>query len=59
MSDLEKYIAKTQKAFCVEEVATKTTYYNCFGEKIDQQVKTSSTIYRFDKDTGKWEKGGE
>lgn len=59
MTDWEKLVAKTQNAFCVEEVTTKKTYYDCFGDKIDEQVKTTSTLYQFDKDTSEWVKGAK
>lgn len=61
MTDLEKLYASTQNKFCVEETTTKTSYYNCFGEKIDDKIKTTSEIYIFrqDKETGmyNWVKG--
>ena len=61
MTDLEKLYAKTQNKFCVEETTTKTSYYNCFGEKIDEDIKINSVLYIFreDKETGiyKWVKG--
>ncbi len=47
MTDLEKLAAKTQKVLCVEEVTTKISYYNCFGDKIDEDVKTVSSFYTF------------
>ena len=54
MTDLEKLFAKTQNKFCVEETTTKTSYYNCFGEKIDEEIKTNCVLYTFreDKETG-------
>lgn len=61
MTDLEKLYAKTQNKFCIEETTTKTSYYNCFGEKIDEDIKTTSTLYTFkqDKESGvfNWIKG--
>ena len=61
MTDLEKLYAKTQNKFCVEETTTKTSYYNCFGEKIDEDIKTTCELYIFkqDKETGmfNWVKG--
>ena len=61
MTDLEKLYAKTQNKFCVEEITTKTSFYNCFGEKIDENIKTTSEIYilRKDNETGmfNWVKG--
>ena len=63
MTDLEKLAAKTQNAFCVKETTTKTSYYNCFGEKIDEDIKINSELYTFkkDKETGmyNWVKGNE
>ena len=50
MTDLEKLVAKTQKALCVEEITTKISYYNCFGDKIDEDVKTTSSFYTFKED---------
>ena len=61
MTDFEKLVAKTQNKFCVEETTTKTSYYNCFGDKIDENIKITSELYIFreDKETGiyKWVKG--
>ena len=61
MTDFEKLAAKTHNAFCVEETTTKTSYYNCFGDKIDEDIKTISSLYTFreDKETGmfNWVKG--
>ena len=61
MTDFEKLAAKTQNKFCVEETTTKTSYYNCFGDKIDENIKVTSELYIFreDKETGiyKWVKG--
>lgn len=62
MTDLEKLAAKTQNKFYVEETTTKTSYYNCFGDKIDENIKIiSSSIYIFkeDKESGMftWVKG--
>ena len=61
MTDLEKLYAKTQNKFCVEETTTKTSYYNRFGDKIDEDIKITSELYIFreDKETGiyKWVKG--
>lgn len=63
MTDLEKLVAKTQNKFCVKETTTKTSYYNCFGDKIDENIKVTSELYLFkeDKETGiyKWIKGNE
>lgn len=54
MTDLEKLLAKTQKKFCVKETTTKTSCYNCFGDKIDEDIKITSVLYTFkeDKETG-------
>ena len=64
MTDWEKLVAKTQKVLCVEEITTKISYYNCFGDKIDEDVKTTSSFYTFKKDTENlndigWIKGEE
>lgn len=63
MTDLEKLLAKTQNVLCVEEITTKTSYYNCFGDKINEDIKTTSSFYTFRKcntlnDIG-WVKGNE
>lgn len=50
MTDLEKLVAKTQKTLCVKEITTKISYYNCFGDKIDEDVKTESSFYIFKED---------
>lgn len=47
MTDLEKLVAKTQNVLCVEEITTKTSYYNCFGDKINEDIKTTSSFYTF------------
>lgn len=61
MTDLEKLFAKTQNKFCVEETTTKTSYYNCFGDKIDEDIKITSALYIFreNKELGmfSWVKG--
>ena len=57
MTDLEKLVARTENAMCVEEVTTKQTYFNCFGEKTKEEVKTTTEFYMFDKDKIKWIKG--
>lgn len=57
MTDLEKLVAKTQNAICVEEVTTKHTYYNCFGDKIEEKTKTVSEVFIFDDINGEWVKG--
>ena len=63
MTDLEKYLAKLDAVVRVEEVTTKITCYNCFGDKVDERVKTTSSFYtlRKDKETGmyNWVKGNE
>ncbi len=50
MTDFAKLVAKTKKVLCVEEITTKTSYYNCFGDKIDEDVKTASSFYTFKED---------
>lgn len=57
MTDLEKLIAKTRNAICVEEVTTKQTYYNCFGDKTEETTKTVSEVFIFDDIKGEWVKG--
>lgn len=57
MTDIEKLVARTQKAVCVEEITKKVTYYNCFGDIIDKDVTVTNSIYVFDKTTGEWIKG--
>ena len=57
MTDIEKLVAKVTNAICVEEVTTKTTYYNCFGDKIDENTKTNSSVFIFDKTKCDWVKG--
>ncbi len=61
MTELEKLAAKTHNKFCVEETTTKTSYYNRFGDKIDEDIKITSELYVFreNKETGmyKWVKG--
>ena len=57
MTDLEKLIAKTQNAVCVEETTTKHTYFNCFGDKVDEKITTESEVYIFDEKKAEWVKG--
>ena len=57
MTDLEKLVAKTRSAICVEEVTTKLTYYNCFGDNIEEKTKTISEVFIFDDIKGEWVKG--
>ena len=57
MSDIEKMLAKTRNAFCVEEITTKTTYFNCFGDKIDEKTTITSSVFVFDETKGVWHKG--
>ena len=59
MTDLEKLIAKTQNAVCVEETTTKHTYFNCFGDKIDEKTTVVSEVYIFDEKKAEWVKGIE
>lgn len=51
MGDIEKLIAKGQNAICVETIITKRTFYNCFGEKIDESITEKSCIYTFQENT--------
>lgn len=57
MTDIEKLLAKTRNALCVNEVTTKTTYYNCFGDMIDEKITTKSEVYIFDENKAEWVKG--
>ena len=57
MTDIEKLVAKTQNAVCIEEVTTKVTYYNCFGDSISEDISTTKSVFVFDKTTGEWVKG--
>lgn len=57
MTDLDKLVAKTRSALCVEETTTKHTYFNIFGEKIDEKTSTLATVYVFDKSKIEWVKG--
>lgn len=57
MSDIEKLIAKHRSRVYVEEITIKKTFYNCFGEKIDEQMANTSKFYVFDKDKCEWVQG--
>lgn len=57
MTDLEKLLAKTRNALCVEEVTTKHTYFNCFGDKIDEKITTTASVFVFDEKKAEWVKG--
>ena len=57
MTDLEKLVARTENAICVEETTTKHTYFNIFGEKIDEKTSTLATVYIFDENKAEWVKG--
>ena len=57
MTDMEKLLAKTRNAFCVEEITTKRTYFNCCGDKIDESVSTRSGVFIYDEDNIEWHKG--
>ena len=57
MTDIDKLIAKTKNALCVEETTTKHTYFNIFGEKIDEKTSTLATVYIFDESKCEWVKG--
>ena len=57
MTDLEKLLATTQNALCVEETTTKHTYFNRFGDKIDEKTSVVSTVYIFDDKKAEWVKG--
>lgn len=47
MTDIEKLIAKGTNAICVETITTKRTFYNCFGEKIDEAINEKTCVYTF------------
>lgn len=51
MTDIEKLIKKGENAICVETIVTKRTFYNCFGEKIDEINTEKSRVYTFQKDS--------
>ena len=51
MTDLEKLVAKGTNAICVETITTKRTFYNCFGDMIDESVTEKSRVYTFLDDT--------
>ena len=57
MTDIDKLVARAENALCVEETTTKHTYFNVFGEKIDEKTSTLATVYMFDKSKCKWVKG--
>ena len=57
MTDWEKLVAETQNAICIKEVTTKQTYYNCFGDSIEEKTKTTSEVFIFDGAKGEWVKG--
>ena len=57
MTDIEKMLAKTRNAFCVEEVTTKRTFFNCFGDKIDEDITVNSEVFIFDENKIEWHKG--
>lgn len=55
MTDIEKLIARGTNAICVETITTKRTFYNCFGEKVDETINEKSCIYTFRE--GTWKTG--
>jgi len=57
MTDIDKLVAKARNAICVEETTTKHTYFNIFGEKIDENTSTLATVYMFDESKCEWVKG--
>ena len=57
MTDIEKLVAKTRNACCVKEITTKLTYFNCFGDKIDEDTTTRTEVFVFDEDKTEWNKG--
>lgn len=57
MTDIEKLASKYRNRVCIEEITTKRAFYNCFGEKIDEQITTASKMYVFDKDKCEWVQG--
>lgn len=57
MTDIDKLIAKTKNALCVEETTTKHTYFNIFGEKVKEETSTLATVYVLDESKCEWVKG--
>ena len=57
MTDTEKLVAKGTNALCVETITTTRSFYNCFGDKIDETVIENSHIYTFQ--NGTWVTGLE
>ena len=55
MTDIEKLIARGENAICVETITTKRTFYNRFGEKINETFNEKSCIYTFQE--GTWVEG--
>jgi hypothetical protein len=47
MTDFEKLVAKGTNAVCVETITTTRSFYNCFGDKIDETVTEKSRVYTF------------
>lgn len=56
MTDLERLLARTQSVLCVKETTTKSIYYNCFGDKIDEKTDTTAEFYTYKSESG-WIKG--
>ena len=60
MSELEKLLAKTHPVLCVEETTKKITKYNCFGDKISEDITETSSFYTLAEDENgrfNWVKG--
>ena len=57
MTDFEKLIAKHKNRVYVEEITIKKTFYNCFGEKIDEQIANTAKFYVFDDEKCEWVQG--
>lgn len=57
MTDLEKLVARTKSVLCVEETTTKITYYNCFGDKINEEINTATEFYTYNTSESGWIKG--
>ncbi len=45
MNELEKLFVKKQAVLCVRETTTKITQYNCFGDKISEDITETSSFY--------------
>ena len=57
MTEFDRLAAKCATAMYVKENVTKITYFNCFGDKIDEKVETKSEVYVFDENEKVWRHG--